>query len=102
MNAAANYIRQGLAGDNTPRPSFPPHDAELLRGPLVTNAKAYILADKYDIPALEDVAARMYQAVAGDQRYRRTFTGSLKSVYENTRLEKTNLQTLLSKLRMKT
>lgn len=56
------------------------------------DAKVYILGDKYDIPALQNVAARKYQAVAGDQRYRRTFTESLKFVYENTPAKKDKLR----------
>jgi hypothetical protein len=67
------------------------------RGPLVTNAKVYILGDKYDIPVLKDVAARMYHAVAGDQRYRRTFTESLELVYENTPAKKDKLRDVVSR-----
>jgi len=91
-NASVNYFTQALAGGGTTLPPFSPLDAEFSRCPLVTNAKVYILGDKYDIPALKVVAARMYQAVAGDQRYRRTFTESLKLVYENTPAKKDKLR----------
>lgn len=94
-NAAVNYFTQALAGDGTTLPSFPPLDAEFSRCPLVTNAKVYILGDKYDILALKVVAARTYQAVAGDQRYCRTFTESLKLVYENTPAKKDKLRDIV-------
>jgi hypothetical protein len=58
-----------------------PHD--LTRGPLVTNAKVYILGDKYDISSLKKVAVRKYREVVKDRRNNDTFAESAKMVYAN-------------------
>jgi len=56
---------------------------DYIKGPLVTNAKVYILGDKYDIPSLKDVAARKYQEIIKDMWNHHTFGESAKIVYDN-------------------
>lgn len=53
------------------------------RGPLITNAKVYILGDKYDIPSLKKVAARKYREILKDRWNNETFAESAAIVYEN-------------------
>jgi hypothetical protein len=62
------------------------------RGPLVTNAKVYILSDKYDIPSLKKVAARKYREVLKDRWNNDTFAESAQIVYENIISDKDELK----------
>jgi hypothetical protein len=55
----------------------------IISEPLITNAKMYILGDKYEIPSLKSVAARKYGAAVKDQRFNNTFTESAELVYSH-------------------
>ncbi len=61
-------------------------------GPLIINAKVYIIADKYDIPALKGVAVRMYKDAVIDRWNSPSFPASARLVYDNTAVEKDKLR----------
>lgn len=61
----------------------PSEAINLIRGPLVTNAKMYILGDKYDIPSLRNVAAQKYKEMVEDRWYHDTFAKSAELVYNS-------------------
>jgi hypothetical protein len=60
-----------------------PQPTEYIKGPLVTNAKVYILGDKYDITSLRDVASRKYKEKLEDMWNHHTFAESAKIIYDN-------------------
>jgi len=73
------------AGETQPKESATtaPHPTDFIKGPLVTNAKVYILGDKYDIPSLKEVAVRKYEETVKDLWNNDTFAESAKLVYDN-------------------
>jgi hypothetical protein len=60
-----------------------PQPTEYIKGPLVTNAKVYILGDKYDITSLRDAASRKYKEKLKDMWNHHTFAESAKIIYDN-------------------
>lgn len=53
------------------------------KGPLITNATVYILADKYDVQSLKKVAAHKYAEMVKDRWSNETFVESARLVYDN-------------------
>jgi hypothetical protein len=64
-------------------------------GPLIIDARVYILGDKYDILALKDVAARMYKDAVKDRWNSPTFATNAQLVYENTAIEEDKLRGII-------
>ena len=51
---------------------------------LITNAKVYVIADKYDIQPLKELAAQKYENVLAEAWNSPYFASSLKILYEQT------------------
>jgi hypothetical protein len=51
---------------------------------LITNAKVYIIADKYDVQALKNWAATKYEEVLPKSWNNSAFTESARIIYDNT------------------
>ncbi|KAH8650977.1 hypothetical protein BGZ60DRAFT_534153 [Tricladium varicosporioides] len=56
---------------------------DIIKGPLVTSAKLYILGDKYDIPSFKNLASYKYKDIVKDRWNHDTFAESDKIIYEN-------------------
>ena len=65
------------------------------KGPLVTNAKMYILGNKYDINSLKEVATRKYREMIRDQWYKDTLVESAELVYANIDNDKDPLKDII-------
>jgi hypothetical protein len=77
---AAGSTRAETPLSNTSIATSPPLDST--RGPLITNAKVYILGDKYDMSSLKKIATRKYKIIK-DRWNNDTFAESAAIVYEN-------------------
>jgi hypothetical protein len=64
-------------------------------GPLITNAKMYILGDKYDIESLKNFAARKYGEVVKEPWYNDTFAESVELVYSNIAIDDNTLKSVI-------
>jgi hypothetical protein len=90
----------GDSGVRLPVGTRDSRNERFLKGPPVTNAKVYILGDKYDMPTLKNFTIRMYREVAENERNLLSFAGSAELVYENTPAKKDRLRSFILKLHM--
>jgi hypothetical protein len=72
------------------------HSRNAVTGPLVTNAKLYILGDKYDIPSLKEVAARKYKDVVKDRWESNAFAESVSLIWEGIIQEEDALKEIMA------
>lgn len=85
-----NDNREADEGNVPNQPSFAlpgqpsaPGSLYIIKGPLITNAKVYILGNKYDIPSLKEMAARKFREVVKDRWNGDDFIESAELTYDN-------------------
>lgn len=78
------FLYQGNYDDT--RYSKAPKEAvgELRGGPLLANAQVYVMADKYDISALKELARKKYTVIVGETWQTGGFMDSAELVFEKT------------------